>query len=146
MTTYKTHDEFVQDIIESGFDLDGIDAADLCDRVLTARYERGELVGYECMPVNIASLIDALHGIDARNFFDRTRADFVSVPGHPARPADYVSGSGSRYWYHDEGVIRESDHWGHGIASCTWKLDGAAFLETDAPVCGYCAWHDFERK
>jgi hypothetical protein len=57
-----------------------------------------------------------------------------------------VSGSGSRYWYNDEGVVRESDHWGYGIASCTWKLDGSGYVETDSPVCGYCAWSDFERK
>jgi hypothetical protein len=145
-TTYRTRDEFVRDLIKGGFDLDGIDAADLCDRVLTARHERGEFIGYACEPVNIASLIDALHGIDSHNFFDRTRADFSTVPGHPARPADYVSGSGSRYWYNDEGVVRESDRWGYGIASCTWRLDGSGYVETDSPVCGYCAWSDFERK
>ena len=30
----------------------------------------------------------------------------------------------SEYWYNENGVVRGSDHWGEGISSCDWYLDG----------------------
>lgn len=32
----------------------------------------------------------------------------------------------SEYWYNENGVVRGSDHWGEGISSCDWYLDGKA--------------------
>lgn len=75
------------------------------------------------------------------NFFSNTMAAFQRCES-PDRPADYESNSGSKYWYGDEGVIRESDHWGTGIASCDWYLDDGWYgvgmmpttlVETDEP-------------
>ena len=55
------------------------------------------------------------------NFFEMTAALF-SICDEPTREPDYVSGSGSAYWYENDGVIRKSDHWGHNVASCKWWL------------------------
>lgn len=55
------------------------------------------------------------------NFFELTAAVF-DVCETPDSEPDYVSGSGSAYWYVNGGVVRCSDHWGYGIASCKWYL------------------------
>lgn len=43
----------------------------------------------------------------------------------PNRHPDFISLSGSRYWYgsnkNGQYVIRQSDHWGK-VSSCVWKL------------------------
>lgn len=57
------------------------------------------------------------------NFFELTAAVF-DVCETPDREPDYVSGSGSAYWYENDGVIRRSDHWGGYVASCKWWLRG----------------------
>ena len=120
-----------------GFDFDSYDAA---TRRCTVYRQR---VGFE----HFATICYDYGPIDAGNFYASTVADFASVV-HPERPADYESESGSRYWYSDEGVIRESDHWGHGVASCDWYLDGGEYGWTidSAPVCGFCAWDGFRHK
>lgn len=80
--------------------------------------------------------------IDSKSYFKSTKANFTSCD-RPDREPDYVSASGSAYWYGDEGVVRSSDHWGKGIASCDWHLDGESVSSWD-PVCGFCAWSAFE--
>lgn len=101
--------------------------------------------------------------IDAKEykdvFMNGTKAQFREVPdGERAkvaeRDADYVSQSGSSYWYTDEGVYRSSDHWGEGVASCDWMLDG--YDEGDASSftyhygkgshMGFAKWDDFSVK
>src|SRR5690606_5627243 len=47
----------------------------------------------------------------------------------------------SRYWYTDEGVYRESDHWGK-CRNCYWTLDGDD--EEEERVVGFCRWEDFD--
>lgn len=42
----------------------------------------------------------------------------------PKGKPDYVSGSGSTYWYTEDGVYRSSDHWGSSVATCSWYLRG----------------------
>jgi hypothetical protein len=121
-----------------GFDFDSYDAA-------TRRYtEYRQVVNLE----EFAHICAELGPISPVNFFVSTVADFASVPGHPARPADHESESGSRYWYSDEGVVRESDHWGRGVASCDWYLDGGEYgwMVDSTSVCGFCAWDGFTRK
>lgn len=63
---------------------------------------------------------------NSENFFYATDADFQSCE-KPNRKADYTSNSGSQYWYTEDGVIRGSNHWGMGIATCNWTLDGKAY-------------------
>lgn len=60
------------------------------------------------------------------NFFESTAANFVSCE-KPNREADYISASGSAYWYTENGVVRGSNHWGEGVASCNWFLNGGAY-------------------
>lgn len=63
---------------------------------------------------------------DENSFFLYTQANFKSTD-KPDREPDYVSSSGSQYWYTDDGVVRGSNHWGEGVASCDWTLDGKAY-------------------
>ena len=75
------------------------------------------------------------------NYYTSTYAKFVEC-ATPRRKPDYISSSGSKYWYNKTGVIRKSDHWSlyyrsypdktcfttsvylHAvpIASCIWTL------------------------
>jgi hypothetical protein len=74
------------------------------------------------------------------NFHDASTADFRPCET-PDRPADFVSGSGSRYWNTPSGVIRESDHWMSGIRSCNWFLGGASYRGPERA--GFCRYEDF---
>lgn len=66
------------------------------------------------------------HGpITESDFYDTTAAIFEQAE-RPSADPDYVSASGSTYWYTAEGVYRLSNHWGHGIKSCIWYLRGVA--------------------
>lgn len=76
----------------------------------------------------------------------------------PRRKPDYISDSGSRYWYTADGkaVIRSSNHWGEGVGNCVWFLAGhKRFTQpSDGYGCeeslsgrrfaGYCEFKDFE--
>lgn len=80
------------------------------------------------------------------NYFMATKCNWVSCV-HPENEADYVSESGSHYWYTDEGVVRMSDHWGSSVASCDWYLDNeirSSFSDFDETRCGFAKWEDFE--
>ena len=67
------------------------------------------------------------------NFYVNTLADFKEISKRPKGKPDYVSyyfdktgkrKISSEYWYNENGVVRGSDHWGEGISSCDWYLDG----------------------
>lgn len=60
-------------------------------------------------------------GYGIRNYFMGTTAVFEPCPDPISSPS-FVSKSGSEYWYTEDGVIRRSNHWGTGIASCDWLL------------------------
>ena len=69
------------------------------------------------------------------NFYVNTLADFKEISKRPKGKPDYVSyyfdktgkrKISSEYWYNENGVVRGSDHWGEGISSCDWYLDGKA--------------------
>lgn len=85
---------------------------------------------------------------DASNFFELTTANFVTAEV-PNREADYVSNSGSEYWYTEDGVYRLADHWGSKIASCDWYLNGentCSWSDEHGERCGFCKWSDFGDK
>ena len=108
----------------------------------------------------------------SENFFEATKANYASC-ARPEREADYVSRSGSAYWYTENGVIRESNHWGRAVATCEWTLDGCwygydmrcgypmvredgtRYMQMVEPwcedagrrfdaICGFCEWTAFE--
>ena len=111
-------------------------------------------------------------GRSRSNFYRPSVADFRRADA-PLRPPDHVSHTGSSYWYADDGVFRESDHWGFGIGSSDWFIEGCAhgfgvhasfvdltpgrecflrvpFLDDDEEsmerVCGFCPWEGFTAK
>ena len=90
---------------------------------------------------------------DENTFFTETMVTFTQT-GDPGREPDFTSGSGSRYWYYKDGVIRGSDHWGNGVALCDWALKTAEGktiygydydcpIHLNAPRFGFARWEDF---
>ena len=90
------------------------------------------------------------------NFFDYTLALFTETD-KPDHDPDYVSASGSRYWYYPDGVIRGADHWGNGVNNCDWALklkNGRTIYGVNSwdVKClkqtryGYARWTDFIQK
>lgn len=67
------------------------------------------------------------------NFHLETAALFVPC-ATPGRTPDYVSGSGSQYWYEGSTVIRCANHWGI-VASCKWSYNGKGSGEYVSGVC-----------
>lgn len=86
--------------------------------------------------------------VNKDNFYISTYASFTKLNDTPNRKADFVSSSGSKYWYTDEGVIRQSDHWTEDIRSCSWLLEdeeiASDFINPDFTAIGFCAWNDFQ--
>ncbi len=86
---------------------------------------------------------------DSSNFFKNTKATF-SLSTLPLSSPDFVSDSGSKYWYTSEGVYRSSNHWGD-CATCLWFLkyvvefefEHAACFVLEAEYCGFARWEDF---
>jgi hypothetical protein len=72
---------------------------------------------------DMVQTLEEAQRIDKDSFMHSTEATF-SKAKRPNREPDYTSRSGSMYWYEDEGVYRESDHWGKGVASTNWYLKG----------------------
>ena len=74
--------------------------------------------------------------------------EMIENPEHPSGMPDYRSGSGSEYWYTPEGVYRLSDHWGAGVGTCQWSIEGDAvsssWNDRNGERCGFCKWEDFE--
>jgi hypothetical protein len=72
-------------------------------------------------------------------FFKSTYANFT-VCETPKRNPDYVSDSGSKYWYVENSVVRQSDHWGD-VASCYWDINSP---ETEKEITGFCSLYNFK--
>ena len=92
------------------------------------------------------------------NFFERTSAIFTQITDTPTTKPDYISRTGSTYWYGEDErgkyVIRRSDHWSaivrdeedaeafnakpddfNNIASCYWALDMRTYKpQSFAPI------------
>lgn len=90
---------------------------------------------------------------DEYTFFTETMVIFNETDD-PGREPDFTSGSGSRYWYYKDGVIRGSDHWGNGVALCDWAFrtrkgktiygyDYDCPIHLSAPRFGFAKWEDF---
>lgn len=58
------------------------------------------------------------------------------------RKISYVSQSGSRYIFTDEGLYRISNHWGR-VANCHWRLIPLADFKSQHTIVGYANWADF---
>lgn len=58
------------------------------------------------------------------------------------RKISYVSQSGSRYIFTDEGLYRVSNHWGR-VANCHWRLIPLADFKSQHTIVGFAKWTDF---
>jgi hypothetical protein len=104
--------------------------------------------------------------ITSDNFYLNTVATWSPVPesqdpfkdmttiGEFQDKSNFLSPNGSAYIYTDQGVYRNSDHWGDGIASCDWYLpsfNGRLIKEKQfgkklykgKPTTAFCKWKDF---
>ena len=86
----------------------------------------------------VKGLMDAK--ANRNNFYKNSICNYVSCDTPKNKP-DYISESGSMYWYTDDGVYRNSDHWG-GVATCSWHLDGTVWPDWNRRT-GFCHWDDF---
>lgn len=93
---------------------------------------------------------------DETNYYDYTNVLYVECE-KPEKAEDYISNSGSRYWYFPEGVVRGSNHWGNGVDKCDWALklkDGKTIYGINAfdlrcfkdEKFGFAKWSDFVHK
>lgn len=80
-----------------------------------------------------------MNNFNKSNFFEKTFGVFIDIDA-PDREPDYISETGSKYWYTQYGVYRESDHWNMWIGSCFWTID-SPFI--NCVICGFCNWHIF---
>ncbi|QDU81580.1 hypothetical protein Pla110_33220 [Polystyrenella longa] len=85
--------------------------------------------------------------VDRDTFNYMTQAVFRPVI-KPNRIPDYVSESGSQYWYENDGVIRHSDHWGT-VASCLWSCTSTTgfckfnkFIDLNSGIYRHLTYHD----
>lgn len=78
--------------------------------------ERKPEAGQRALPAD-----SRLGGITRDDYHKATEAVFVPAEMPTGTPT-YISPSGSRYWRTKDGVIRASDHWGRGVASCDWHF------------------------
>lgn len=81
--------------------------------------------------------------INFENYFLGTVANFTKcrVNKLPKRKPDYISGSGSSYWYEGDLVFRQSGHFFRSVASCKWFLDGLG--KKNLAGQGFCKINEF---
>lgn len=77
------------------------------------------------------------------NFHKKTYCEFVEVKENnlPEGEPNYVSKSGSVYFFTESGVYRKSNHWGRA-AKCRWKLKPLKNSQKRLK-CGYADWTSF---
>lgn len=95
------------------------------------------------------------------NFMWQTVAEFTERNTRPNRSPDYMSYDrygevSSEYWYEITGVVRGSDHWGPGVASCDWSINtisaGGILRDNPCEICrtskryGTAKWTEFVHK
>lgn len=56
--------------------------------------------------------------------------------------SNYTSKSGSVYFFTDEGVYRQSNHWGRA-ANCKWRLESNTIKSASRNKIGFALWTDF---
>lgn len=98
--------------------------------------------------VNDEGLDDFFEGDDDGAFMPLVGVN----PEYPSKEPDYVSKSGSMYWYTHDGVYRVSSHWGDDIGTCDWYIvdgnndQGGSRDDRNGERCGFCEWRDFEHR
>jgi len=79
-----------------------------------------------------------------QNFFKNTYCIFKTVAPEilKDKKPNYISRSGSQYFYTDEGVYRISSHWGRA-ATCKWRLQTEASNFRNGTKVGFAKWTSF---
>lgn len=82
------------------------------------------------------------------NYFENSIGFWTKVNRRPRGDSNhksvywYTDKKGSEYWYTNDGVYRNSDHWGRRIASCSWWIDE----ENPKRTTGFIRWEDLKPK
>lgn len=77
------------------------------------------------------------------NFFKHTFCEFQQIDNFEfPENTNYKSKSESIYFYTNEGVYRESNHWGR-VANCRWKIAANENYKNQQIVIGFAKWTDF---
>ncbi len=78
------------------------------------------------------------------NFFKHTYCIFTGVDLSEIanKKANYISKSGSSYFYEDAGVYRLSNHWGRA-ANCRWRLEKSSLERSEGAKLGFAKWTSF---
>ena len=82
--------------------------------------------------------------VNKENFFLNTQALFLQCTKRTDTP-DFVSPIGSRYWFTEEGVYRQSNHWGF-VGTCKWFVTRPRCLPRGSGsdvYTGFCRWDEF---
>lgn len=108
--------------------------------------EFGEDVDDTLTQIENAKYASLNEPITRDNFYDHTACNWNEVDDKLFVKPDYVSDSGSKYWYTDNGVYRLSNHWGFGVGSCDWTLNAnpeLSYRDEGSDRLGYAEWKDF---
>lgn len=86
--------------------------------------------------------------ITYNDFHQRTFANYQKIRKKelPLREPDFISPSGSKYWFGNKSIIRQANHWGRDIASCAWLLNGCLSNDNKGIKQGICKLSEFIRS
>lgn len=78
------------------------------------------------------------------NSFKNTFCIFKEVPIQEIenRKSDFISSSGSTYYYNEIGMYRLSNHWGR-LANSKWRLEFSELESQSKTKLGFALWDDF---
>jgi len=86
--------------------------------------------------------------ITFENFFESTFANFQKISSDERKmlkntQPNFISKSGSTYWYLNGYVYRHSSHFSRDTKSCAWFLEGKSVLNSTTGNYGKCKLEDF---
>lgn len=93
-----------------------------------------------CEFITINNTKNIIRKINKENYFNNTKGRFVECE-RPKKEPDFVSTTGSKYWYIRGGVIRQSSHWSNILYT-----DKPTYDQYANNVCGMiknCYWDIF---
>ena len=77
------------------------------------------------------------------NFFKYTYCEFKEdINFEIPERNNYKSKSNSLYYFTEDGVYRESNHWGR-VASCRWRLTTNSPYKNQQRITAFAKWKDF---
>lgn len=90
------------------------------------------------------------------NFFENSVGFWDLQSKRPKGDPDHISYNrrtgkvSSKYWYTEDGVYRQSDHWGSDVASCSWYISGRKYKNEGVSIgkaeTAFIKWEDLKAK